>query len=70
MPVFEYVCTDCGKVCEVLLKASSDVKPQCQHCGSKNLKKLLSGFSVGRSKQDPGCAECSSGCSTGECWLG
>lgn len=41
MPLFEYLCRDCGQTSEILVSASSN-QPLCQGCGSANLKKLLS----------------------------
>ena len=44
MPIFDYICSDCGKVSEILLTGSHD-EPECQVCGSRSLKKLLSAHS-------------------------
>lgn len=44
MPLFEYLCLDCGKTAEKLILGSTD-RPQCTDCGSVNLKKLLSAHS-------------------------
>ena len=44
MPLFDYLCLDCGKQSEVLIVGSDD-QPQCQSCGSRNLTKLLSAHS-------------------------
>jgi putative FmdB family regulatory protein len=44
MPLFDYLCLDCGKPSEILVTASDD-NQQCQNCGSDNLKKLISGHS-------------------------
>ena len=44
MPLFDYLCSDCGKQSEVLIVGSDD-QPQCQSCGSRNLTKLLSAHS-------------------------
>ena len=44
MPLFDYLCLDCGKLVEVLLTRSDD-QPECGLCGSRNLKKLLSAHS-------------------------
>ncbi len=44
MPLFDYLCLDCGKTIEVLVGAAED-KPECSSCSSKNLKKLLSAHS-------------------------
>ncbi|MDX9818880.1 MAG: zinc ribbon domain-containing protein [Desulfococcus multivorans] len=41
MPLFEFLCGDCGKTCEILVR-SSDEPPSCPDCGSSRLKKLLS----------------------------
>jgi putative FmdB family regulatory protein len=41
MPLFEFLCLDCGQTSEMLITASGD-RPQCGHCRSSNLKKLLS----------------------------
>lgn len=44
MPLFEYLCSDCGQVSEMLILNKTDV-PKCQACQSKNVKKLLSAHS-------------------------
>lgn len=44
MPLFEYECKDCGEKSEILV-FGSDAQPNCQKCGSENLKKLLSAHS-------------------------
>jgi putative FmdB family regulatory protein len=41
MPIFDYLCLECGKNSEILVTVSRD-EPQCQTCGSTNLKKLIS----------------------------
>ncbi|MFH1488045.1 MAG: zinc ribbon domain-containing protein, partial [Pseudomonadota bacterium] len=41
MPLYDYLCLDCGKNSEILITASGE-KPQCNTCGSGNLKKMLS----------------------------
>lgn len=41
MPLFDFLCLDCGRVSEVLLIGSSE-KPGCPECGSKHLKRMLS----------------------------
>ncbi|MFH1350899.1 MAG: FmdB family zinc ribbon protein [Pseudomonadota bacterium] len=44
MPLFEYLCVDCGKHTETLVISSED-QPACQYCGGRNLKKMLSAHS-------------------------
>jgi len=44
MPIFEFLCADCGAISEMLVSAS-DSSTTCRTCGSANLKKLLSATS-------------------------
>jgi len=41
MPLFDYLCQDCGNTSEILIAADSD-NPKCRYCHSKHLKKLVS----------------------------
>ncbi|MFA4917568.1 MAG: zinc ribbon domain-containing protein [Syntrophales bacterium] len=41
MPIFDYLCMDCGKNSEILI-VSSDDQPKCRECGSMNLEKKMS----------------------------
>ncbi len=50
MPIYEYRCGDCGKKTTVVtLSVSSDVRPECKHCGGLNLAKMVSRVAVRRS---------------------
>lgn len=44
MPLFDYLCLDCGKITEILVTTAED-KPECSACSSFSLKKLLSAHS-------------------------
>ncbi|MGB9840666.1 FmdB family zinc ribbon protein [Thermovenabulum sp.] len=45
MPMFEYICKDCGNRFEELRKANeADLPLECPRCKSKNTKKLISLF--------------------------
>ena len=44
MPLFDFLCLDCGQNSEVLMPTSKE-KPTCKSCGSSNVKKLLSAHS-------------------------
>jgi putative FmdB family regulatory protein len=44
MPLFDFSCENCGKTSEILV-TGDDNQPQCQFCGSRNLKKQLSAHS-------------------------
>ena len=41
MPIFDYLCEDCGEKSEILTTVSNE-QPECSACGSKNLKKMIS----------------------------
>ena len=42
MPIYEYQCLVCGKVCDHLVLSREDFEPYCKHCGSKEVQKLIS----------------------------
>jgi len=45
MPLYEYICKDCGNKFEELRKANeADLPIECPKCKSKNTKKALSLF--------------------------
>jgi len=44
MPLFDYLCLDCGKSTEALVIGEGD-EVRCGSCGSGNLKRLLSAHS-------------------------
>jgi len=53
MPIYEYHCDDCRKRVTILtLRASAAVDPTCEHCGGRNLKRLMSRFATLRSEND------------------
>jgi putative FmdB family regulatory protein len=44
MPLFDYLCPDCGQTSEILTGAGAEA-PVCPACGGNRLKKLLSAHS-------------------------
>ena len=51
MPIYEFRCEACHRKVTVLtLRASETVDPQCEHCGSRNLTRLMSRFAMLRSE--------------------
>jgi putative FmdB family regulatory protein len=43
MPIFEYECAVCNKRFEELVLPSEEEPSECKFCGSKNVKRLISG---------------------------
>ena len=41
MPLYEYLCRDCDREVEILVRSEAE-KPTCPDCGSVKLMKLLS----------------------------
>jgi putative FmdB family regulatory protein len=59
MPIFEFLCADCGKTSEMLVSSTSDI-PKCHNCESLKLTKLLSApssLSGGSRRGIPGPAD-------------
>ena len=63
MPIFEYLCKDCGQAFEKIV-ARHDTAVDCARCNSKNIEKQLSVFAVaGPTKEfaavpEGGCGRC------------
>jgi len=53
MPIYEYRCQDCDCVSSVLVRsARTKVRPRCEHCDSKRLKRLMSRVARLKTDQD------------------
>ena len=73
MPIYEYVCKECGEEFEELIIGSQNVI-KCRKCGSVNTEKKMSAFAfkaggkfvgTGKKAQSGGCSGCSAtSCST------
>ena len=65
MPLFEYLCKDCGKSFERIVPRY-DSSTECAHCDSRNIEKQLSVFAIAdpsSSSNEPmaaggGCGQC------------
>jgi putative FmdB family regulatory protein len=54
MPLYEYACEACGKRSTALLATWSAPDPPCPHCGSANVRRLVSTFATTRSEGGSG----------------
>jgi len=53
MPIYEYRCATCRRKVTVLtLRVSEEVSPICEHCGGRDLTRLMSRFAMVRSDDD------------------
>jgi putative FmdB family regulatory protein len=51
MPIYEYVCLDCGLTSSFLtLGIGVSLEPKCQNCGGSYLRKLVSRVAILRSE--------------------
>jgi putative FmdB family regulatory protein len=63
MPIFEYLCSDCGRPFEKIVPRH-DSQVECVHCSSGNVEKQLSVFAVAgsstssESAPEGGCGRC------------
>jgi putative FmdB family regulatory protein len=39
MPIYEFKCSNCGEVCELIMKMGADIPP-CKACGWNTLNKV------------------------------
>ncbi|GAB4426532.1 MAG: hypothetical protein Kow002_15830 [Anaerolineales bacterium] len=67
MPMFEFVCSDCGSPFEDLVFGNDLDGVVCPQCGSENVKKKMSTFA---SKVEGGGASLSLNSSTASCGSG
>lgn len=65
MPIFEYKCGKCGVLTEFLESVAGRKKHICEKCGSDEMSKQFSGFSVGVA--NPGSDSKCHGCSDMGC---
>lgn len=66
MPIFEFVCSDCSKPFEELLRSSSAASEVvCPSCHSQNVKKKISTFAAKVSGGSSFSFNSASSCSTG-----
>ncbi len=62
MPLFEYVCSECGTEFEELVSSGAKSKKvACPECGSKSTEKKLSAFCVGKASSGAGASSCATG---------
>ena len=62
MPVYEYVCDECGERFEVFVRSPTKKGVYtCPHCGSEEVHKAISLFGVGGATRSTGASAASCG---------
>jgi putative FmdB family regulatory protein len=52
VPLYEFRCRSCRRTVTLLtLRVSESVDPVCEHCGGRDLQRLMSRFALGRSDE-------------------
>ncbi len=70
MPIYEYVCEDCRRAFEKLVRRWGDAV-DCPACGSGSVEKQLSTFAVSASSSSSDASGCgASACGQGACGTG
>lgn len=68
MPIYTFICEDCGEKFDLLIGVTADQEEyKCKKCNSANIKRTLSTFSVGTSNNVSNFSD--SSCPTGTCSL-
>jgi len=67
MPIFEYKCTQCGFVNEVLVKSADSKAPTCPECGEKKVEKQFSSFAAVVKEPPAAASNCQACPSAGGC---
>jgi len=49
MPIYEFLCKQCGTRMEALVAIGREKSVSCKSCGNKDLEKLISSFGIGGS---------------------
>lgn len=71
MPIYSYVCKDCGEKFDLLVGVTAEKEElKCKKCGSKKIIRQMSGFSVGQSSGSSSDSSSGPSCSPGTCPYG
>lgn len=68
MPIYEYRCSECRKVIEVLESSSRGGNHPCPACGKEGMERIFSAHGVGKAVSLPSGGGCGNGsCPSGGC---
>ncbi len=70
MPVFDYRCTDCGKIYDIFHKGKEIIEDiVCPSCASQNYKKMMPAPAVSMNGRTIDIPRTGGGCANGMCGL-
>ena len=68
MPIYSYICKDCGSKFDLLIGVvSKDEDRVCKKCGSKNIKKSIAPFGINTPSGKSDSSLSGPSCPTGTC---
>lgn len=51
MPIYEYLCENCGRIFSYLVLKKEEPQPVCKFCGGLSIKRIISRVNVFRSEE-------------------
>ncbi|PIU83952.1 MAG: FmdB family transcriptional regulator [Elusimicrobia bacterium CG06_land_8_20_14_3_00_38_11] len=70
MPMYTYICKDCGQSFELLVGINAGKEElKCEKCGSKNIQRTVATFNTGSGGSSSSSSSCPT-CCGGACNLG
>jgi putative FmdB family regulatory protein len=70
MPIYSYICQECGNKFDLLVGVNQRKdKPVCKKCGGQKLKKAFTQFGVNKGKETQSGSCYDSSCANGSCPL-
>ncbi|MFP4474734.1 MAG: FmdB family zinc ribbon protein [Desulfatibacillaceae bacterium] len=58
MPIYEFICCECGENFENLMRISDEKPPRCKYCGSENTKRIMSACARSAARSNASGATC------------
>jgi putative FmdB family regulatory protein len=67
MPIYEFICRECGERFEELVRSGKEEDVQCCRCSSRDIQRLLSGFAFKSDSGNSGAGSSCGSCTRGSC---
>lgn len=72
MPIYEYKCSECGHITEIMVSRLEEGMVRCENCGSRDVNKIVSASAISMHSRPAGktCCGREERCSTPPCSAG